>query len=489
MNTNNNWNWSAEEMQQIGYRMVDIITEYLDTLPEKAVFTPVPKELVETFLTTAAPQEGIDAETILEEFVAQVAPYPFGNGHPRFYGWINSPPAVISVFAEALAAAMNPSVAGGNHAPVYVEHQVLNWFKELIGFPAESQGLLVSGGSMANLTALTVARHAKAGLDIRAEGIQGLPAKLIVYTSEEGHSCIRKAVELLGIGSNQLRLIPTDSNFRMDVAALEAAITDDLANGHRPIAVAASAGTVNTGAIDPLEAIAAICEKYDLWLHVDGAYGSPAILSKQYQSQLAPLALADSIALDPHKWMYMPVETGLVMVKNGETMRDAFSFVPPYLRFDKSESAVGGLPWFSEYGIQQTRGFRSLKVWMALKYFGLSGYKEMIEHDIALAEYLAELVRQSPDLELIEPVSLSIVCFRYVPDDWQGNDEALNKLNTNLIEALQLSGQAFVSGTTLRGKFLLRTCVVNPNGVKEDFDHLVAVVRRIGEEMVRLKNA
>ena len=485
MNNKHNWNWSPEEIQRIGYQVVDIIAEYLATLPEKAVFTPFPKDSAEAFLSsTAAPQNGLDVETILEEFTAHIAPYPFGNGHPRFYGWVNSPPAVIGIFAEALAAMMNPSVAGGNHAPVYVEHQVLNWFRELLGLPPESKGLLVSGGSMANLTALAVARHVKAGLDVRAEGVQGLPAQLIVYTSEEGHSCIRKAVELLGLGSKQLRLIPTDSDFRMDIAALEAAIADDLANGHRPIAVAASAGTVNTGAIDPIEAIAAICRKYDLWLHVDGAYGAPAILAEQYHPQLAPLALADSIALDPHKWLYMPVETGLVMIKDGEAMRDAFSLVPPYLRFDNSHSEVGGLPWFSEYGIQQTRGFRALKVWMALKYFGLNGYTEMIEQDIAMAEYLANLVRQAPDLELIEPVSLSIVCFRYAPPNWPGTDEALNKLNANLLEALQLSGQAFLSGTTIRGQFLLRACVVNPNGATADFDGLVALVRQIGAGMV-----
>ena len=337
---------------------------------------------------------------------------------------------------------------------------------------------------MANLTALAVARHVKAGFDVRAEGVQGLPAKLTVYTSEEGHSCIRKAVELLGLGSQNLRLIPTDDTFRMDLVALEAAITDDLANGYRPIAVAASAGTVNTGAIDPLEAIAVICHKYDLWLHVDGAYGAPAILAEQYHAQLSPLALADSIALDPHKWLYIPVETGLVMIKDGAAMRDAFSLVPPYLRFDNRHSEVGGLPWFSEYGIQQTRGFRALKVWMALKYFGLNGYKAMIEQDIAMTEYLADLVRQAPDLELIEPVSLSIVCFRYAPPNWQRADEALNKLNIDLLEALQLSGQAFLSGTTLRGQFLLRACVVNPNGAMEDFDGLVALVRQIGEGMV-----
>ncbi|HYJ79279.1 MAG TPA: pyridoxal-dependent decarboxylase, partial [Longimicrobiaceae bacterium] len=265
--------WSAGEIRRVGYRVVDMIADYLAGLPEEPVFRPFPPELAERLLSTPLPQAGAAADALLDEFAAAVAPYPFGNGHPRFYGWVNSPPTPIGIFAEALAAAMNPSVAGGNHAAVYLERQVANWFKELVGFPPESMGLLVSGGSMAGLTALAVARHVKAGFDVRRTGLQAGGPRLVVYRGEEGHGCYQKAVELLGMGSENLRVVPSDGALRMDVAALERAIVCDLAHGHRPVAVVASAGTVNTGAIDPLDEIAAVCRRHGVWLHVDAAYG------------------------------------------------------------------------------------------------------------------------------------------------------------------------------------------------------------------------
>src|SRR5689334_3852972 len=242
-------------------------------------------------MSAPPPVAAASADDILREFSSTIEPYPFGNGHPRFWGWVNSPPAVMGVFADALAAAMNPSCAGGNHAAIYVEHQVLNWFKQIVGFPSESGGLLVSGGSMATLTALAVARHVKAGGDVRALGLRGLPGQLVIYTSEDGHGAVRKSGELLGIGNAGLRIIPIDEHHRMRLDALEAAIVADRATGMRPIAVVASAGTASTGAIDPLAEVAAVCRRHDLWFHIDGAYGAPAILSGRYRDALAPLAL------------------------------------------------------------------------------------------------------------------------------------------------------------------------------------------------------
>src|SRR5262249_33100977 len=256
------------------------------------------------------------------------------------------------------------------------------WFKSMVGFPNESMGLLVSGGSMATVTALAAARHAKAGIPVRTQGLQRISSLLTVYTGSEGHACVRKAVELLGIGSDQLRTIPVDSRRRMSVDALRSAIRDDLAAGHRPIAAVATSGTVNTGAIDPIAEISAVCREHGLWLHVDGSYGAPAILTEQYRKALEPIGLADSIALDPHKWLYVPVEAGLVLVRDAGAMRDAFSLVPPYLRTDGNPEGVAGPPWFSEYGIQQTRGFRALKVWMCIKQWGLDGYAKAIERNI-----------------------------------------------------------------------------------------------------------
>ncbi|HEY8286789.1 MAG TPA: aminotransferase class V-fold PLP-dependent enzyme [Chloroflexota bacterium] len=476
------WEWPAEDIRRVGYQVVDLIADHLANLPEQPVFQPVPEELAVAFLTTPSPEAGQPPDAILEEFAATIAPYPFGNGHPRFFGWVNSPPAVMGIFAESLAAAMNPSVAGGNHAAVYIERQVGQWFAALLGFPPSCMGLLVSGGSMATLTGLAVARHVKAGWDVRAAGLQGTVPRLIVYACVEGHGCARKAVEMLGIGGDNLRLVPADERGRMRVDGLEEAVVRDRAAGHRPIAVVASAGTVNTGAIDPLAEIVDLCRRHELWLHVDGAYGAPAILTKRYRDELAPLALADSVALDPHKWLYVPVEAGLVLVRDAEALRDTFSLVPPYLRTDGSPTGVGGPPWLSEFGFQQTRGFRALKVWMALKHHGIGGYAEAIEHDCALAGYLAERIAASPDLELLA-ANLSIVCFRYLPRGRGHEAEPLNTLNQAILRDLQLGGRAFLSSTLLDGCFVLRACIVNPRATVEDIEILVDTVETIGARL------
>lgn len=476
------WEWSAEEIRRVGYRVVDLIAEHLTALPDGPVWQPYPPAQARALMDAPLPESGQDADVLLDEVAASVLPYPFGNGHPRFYAWVNSPPAVIGVFADALAAAMNPSCAGGNHAAIYVERAVIGWFRQLLGFPPASMGLLVSGGSLATLTGLAVARHVKADRDVRAAGLQGQDPPLVVYTSAEGHSCIRKAVELLGIGSENLRMIPVDQQRRMHVSELEMQVERDRAAGYHPIAVAASAGAVNSGAIDPLAEIAGVCQRHNLWLHVDGAYGAPAILTRRYHDELAALALADSVALDPHKWLYVPVEAGLALVRDGQAMRDAFSLVPPYLRTDGDPNGVGGLPWFSEYGIQQTRGFRALKVWMALKYHGTEGYAAAIERDCALAEHVAARVDASPDLERVA-ANLSIICFRYVPPALTGDDARLDALNRALLDEVQLGGRAFLSSTTLDGRFVLRACIVNPRTTREDVDALIDLVRDTGARL------
>jgi glutamate/tyrosine decarboxylase-like PLP-dependent enzyme len=476
------WVWSAEEIRRVGRSVVDLIAAHLTDLPDRPVFRPVPGDLASAFLQTPVPEAGQEPDRILKDFAAMVERYPFGNGHPRFFGWVNSPPAVMGIFAEALAAMMNPSVAGGNHAAVYVEHQVIGWCKQLLGFPADAGGLLVSGGSMGTLTGLAVARHVKAGAPVRTTGMQGVGQRLMVYASQEAHGCIQKAVELLGLGSENLRRMPTDERRRMHVAALEAAIRRDLEAGHRPMAVVASAGTTNSGAIDPLDEIVEVCRRYDLWLHVDGAYGAPAILTRRYRAALAPLALADSVALDPHKWLYVPVDAGLALVRDAQAMRDTFSLVPPYLRTDGDPSGVGGLPWLSEFGFEQTRAFRALKVWMTLKHHGVAGYAEAVERDCALADYLAKQVSAARDLELIA-TGLSVVCFRYVPAGLAGQTTALNALNERIVREIQLGGAAFLTSTTLDGRFVLRACIINPRTRQEDVEALVAIVRSTGARM------
>ncbi|MGB3329808.1 MAG: pyridoxal-dependent decarboxylase [Thermomicrobiales bacterium] len=472
------WVWEEARLREVGARAIDLIATHVAGIRETPVFQPVPLEIVEQFLGPAgAPTTGEPVETIFDDIAQRVMTYPFGNGHPRFYAWVNPPSTPIGIFGDAIAAAINPSVAGGNHAATYVEHQVLNWGKDLVGFPREAGGLLVSGGSMASLNGLAVARNAKAGFDVRAEGMAAAPQPLAVYVSPEGHSAIQKAVELLGIGRKHLRSVPIDAQRRMQVPALEQMIAEDRAAGLRPIAIVGNAGSAGTGVIDNLDALADVAAREGLWFHVDGAYGAPAILSAEYRDALAPLARADSVALDPHKWLYVPVEAGMVLVKDAEAMRRTFSLVPDYLPTGATPTGVNGLPWFSEYGSQQSRGFRALKVWMALRYHGLDGYRAAIEHDLAQARHLASLVTASDDFELLAPPSLSIVCFRATAPGHDLDDAALNDLNRAALDDVQLGGEAFLSGTMVDGHFALRACIVNPRSTLADIDALIVIIR------------
>lgn len=477
--------WSAEEIRDFGYRTVDLIARHLTDLPRQPAFRPVPRAVRERLLASCEHAAGAEPREVLEQFAESIEPFPFGNGHPAFFGWVNSPPLPIAVFAEALAAAMNPSCAGGNHAAVYVEEAVTGWFKALFGFPAAARGLFVSGGSMATLNALAVARYvaaAAAGWDVRRSGVYGFQRPLAIYKTREGHSCIQKAAELLGLGSDSIRVVPHDDQLRMKPDALEAMIREDLAGGALPCAVVATAGTVNTGAIDPLAAIADVCDGHDVWLHVDGAYGAPAILSPRYRAAMAAIARADSLAIDPHKWLFVPVEAGLVIVRDAEAMRDAFSLVPPYLRTDGNLDGVGGPVWFSEFGFQQTRSFRALKTWMAVKQLGESGYRVAIDATLSLADRLAQQLAGIPEIEVLEPRSLSIVCFRHVPRPAARDAERVNTMNERLLEQVQLGGAAFLSGTRIDDVFWLRACVVNHRTRDEHIDRLAAVVAGLTRE-------
>ncbi|HEY3231323.1 MAG TPA: pyridoxal-dependent decarboxylase, partial [Roseiflexaceae bacterium] len=406
-----------------------------------------------------------------------VLPYPMGNTSPRFFAWVNSPSAPLAVLAELLAAGLNSSVAGGDHAATYIEHAVLNWLKQLVGYPAGSGGLLVSGGSMANLAGLAVMRFVKAQGAIRARGFQGESAPMVVYTSTEGHSCLEKAVELLGIGHDYLRKIPVDAQYRMDIGQLRTAIAADRAAGLRPVCVAASAGTVNTGAIDQLDALADLCEAEGLWFHVDGAYGGVAVLAQQTAGLYAGMERADSLAIDPHKWLYMTVECGCVFVCDAQAMRDTWNLVPPYLRDDTS------LPWFSEFGVQQTRGFRALKLWMVIQQIGVQGYRELISRDIGLARSLQERIRHREDFELIAAGPLSVTCFRYAPPG-MGDLDALNR---RLLGIVQREGQVFLTSTQLDGRLALRACIVNFRTSQADLDTLLGVLAEAGQKVLNNK--
>jgi aromatic-L-amino-acid/L-tryptophan decarboxylase len=472
------WRWREDEVRALGEQVAAIVAAHLAGLPSGPVFQPVPPAAADAFATAPLPVDGVPAGDVLTRFQEDVLPFPFGNGHPRFHAWVNSPPHALGVFAEALAAAMNPSVAGGNHAAVHVERQVVRWFADLAGFPADGTGLLVSGGSMATLTAFTVARHRAArtaGIDVRADGLQGHGRRFTVHLGSEGHGSARKAAELLGIGSSNVRVIPSDLAHRMRPDLLREALRRDLAAGDVPVAVMATAGTVNTGALDSLDEIADICAEHGVWLHVDGSYGGPAVLLlDRYAQTRAALARADSLAMDPHKWLYTPVDAGLVLLRDAASARDAFSLVPAYLRTDGDPSGVGGPVWFSEFGFDQTRPFRALKVWMLLQHLGVAGYRALIAHDIAVADRLAAGVTAAPDLRLLAR-GLSVVCFRAEPAGVSG--DALDALNQRVLTDVQLGGRAFLAGTTVDGVFALRACVVNPGSGGADADAVVAEVR------------
>ena len=443
------------------------------------VWQPIPAD-VKAHLKRPVPIEPQGADQAYQDFVQNVLPHPMGTTHPRFWGWVIGTGTPFGALAEMLAATLNPNLGGGDHVANYVERQVLDWCKEMLGFPPDASGLLVSGGSMANLVALTVARNTQAGFDIRAQGLYGSSRRLMIYGSVEMHSCIEKAVEMLGLGEASLHQIPVNADFQIDVAALEEAIKTDRAAGYQPIALIGNAGTVNTGAIDPLDTLADLAQREQLWFHVDGAFGALAAVSPELRPLVKGMERADSVAFDLHKWMYMPIEVGCVLVRSEEAHRRAFSLTPDYLsHFERG--VAGGSHWFNEYGPQLTRGFRALKVWLSLKEHGLAKYGRLIKQNVDQCQYLTELIQAAPELELLAPTSLNIVCFRFKAAGL--NDEALNQLNRNIMFELHEQGIAVPTYTMLSGKFAIRVAHVNHRTRREDFDLLVREVTRLGYEL------
>ena len=472
-----------ESMRALGHRMLDDMLDYVKTVRERPVWQHAPDQ-VKAHFKRPVPLDPQPPEEIYREFLENVLPYPSGNIHPRFWGWVVGTGTVLGALAELLAASMNPNTGGGDHHSAnHVEKQVIDWFKEMLGFPASASGLLTSGCSAANLIGLAVARNTKAGFDLRLEGIQAAPHKMVLYASQEIHSSIQKAVELLGLGSDALRLVPVNDYFQIDLEALKATIAQDRADGHQPFCVVGAAGTTNTGAIDDLDALARICQQENLWLHVDGAFGAWAALVPGARNQVVGMERADSLAFDLHKWMYMPYEIGCVLVRREEEHRKTFSLTPAYLSHGEGGRGMtgGDLPWLCDYGFQLSRGFGALKAWMSLKEHGARKYGRMIQQNIDQARYLAELIDAAPELELVAPITLNVVCFRYIRPGL--DDAALDALNKEILVELQEQGIAVPSGTTIRGKYVLRVAHTNHRSRREDFDVLVREVMRIGKEL------
>ncbi len=470
-------NWEA--MCSLGHRMVDDMIAYLRFVRDRPVWRRVPEDVKE-HLRRPLPLDPQLPEEIYEDFLNYILPYPLGNIHPRFWGWVIGTGTPLGMFAELLAAGMNPNLAGANHVANYVERQVVDWCKEMLGYPRRASGLLVSGCSMANLVGLTVARNKMAGFNVRKDGLQGNRERIIFYTSAEAHTSVQKAVELLGLGSNSLRRVPVDEEFRIDLDALDTAISRDREEGHRPACVIGNAGTINTGAIDDLDGLADLCKEEGLWLHVDGAFGALAALSPELRPLVCGLERADSLAFDLHKWMYMPIEIGCALVRNERYHREAFSLIEGYLAHEE-RGLAGGAPWFHEYGPELTRGFRALKAWMSIREHGIKKYGRLIRQNVEQAGYLAGLVDEAAELERLAPVPLNIVCFRFVVDPKELDPDAINR---EIFHRLCEEGIAVPSYTTISGNYCLRVANTNHRSRREDFELLVQQVIRIGKDII-----
>ncbi|MEX2648033.1 MAG: pyridoxal-dependent decarboxylase [Alphaproteobacteria bacterium] len=474
-----------ETIETLGARVVGLIADHLDHIDGRPVNRPVPLALKRKLLALELADEGADPADVIAFLGENVLPWPMGNGHPRFYAWVNSPPAPIAILADALAMTMNPSADGAEHAGRFLLKSVTRWLAELVGYPSHgTMGLLVGGGSMANLTALGVARFAqarKAGWNVRAEGLQGGHPPLVFYASDEAHSCIRKSVEMLGIGTDNLRLIATGADYRLAIAALRDAIAADRKAGRVPACVIASAGTVNTGAIDPIAETADVCAAEGLWLHVDGAYGAFGRLDPVAAPFYAGLERADSVALDPHKWLHVPIECGAVLVRDAETQRAAYSLVPPYL--DSAGTPDPDNPrWTMEYGFTLTSQLRAVKLYAVLAHMGRAGVARMVASHDALARGLARRVGGRNDMEVMAPVTLSAVCFRYRPAG-EADEAALDTLNAAIVEALNREGEVFILTTRLKGRLAIRACVMHYDNDEADMAHLVERVAHWGQAL------
>ena len=469
-----------QSFREIAHRMLDLAIDHVEQTGDRPVWRPVP-DAVKQELSEPPPFEAQGTDRVCKDLLEFVLPYSMGNIHPRFFGWVNGAGTPGGILADMMASAINANVGAREQSANYVEQTVIGWFRDIFGFPRSTSGLVVTGTSMATLTALAVARFKHVDEEIRQGGQDDGQGALTAYTSSEVHGSVAKAFDILGLGRDALREVKVDADFRMDVAALERRIAEDRKNGFRPFCVIGTAGTVNTGAMDDLAAIADVCERHGLWFHIDGAFGAVAILSDRLRDRLAGIERADSIAFDFHKWMHVTYDAGLVLVRDGDLHLRALSLRPDYLAASERGLAAGN-PWFCEYGPEQSRGFRALKVWFTLKEHGLDRIGRMVEENCRQASYLARLVERHDRLSLLAPVPLNIVCFRYL--DRTLSEAELDELNAEIVMHLHERGIAAPSMTRIGGVRAIRVSIINHRTQLSDLDALVEAVSATIDELL-----
>lgn len=465
--------WSA--LNQLGHRMLDDLFYYLETVRQRKIWSKPPEDAVSS-MQQPVPQTGSAAVDVYQEFFTKVLPYDLNNVHPRFWGWVQGAGTPFGMLADMLASGMNSNVSLGNSMPMYVEKQVIDWSKQMMGFPDTASGLLLSGASLANITALIVARH-HANRDIKTKGLQAVKGPLTIYGSSETHNCVVKGVEVIGIGSDNFRKVPVDDNYRIRTDELKRMIAEDRKAGYQPFCIVGNAGTVNTGSIDPIDELVAIAREENLWLHIDGAFGAIPKILPEFENELKGIEQADSLSFDFHKWMYVNYEAACVLIRDAHVHRDAFASAVNYLSLHERGLSAGP-DGFNNYGMELSRGFKALKVWMLLKHYGLEEYRALVRQNLQQAQYLAELVQSQPSLELLAPVRLNIVCYRYHPGNC--SDKELNSLNKEILMRLHEQGIAAPSYTMLNGRYAIRTAITNHRSRFEDFEALVKTTVRIG---------
>ena len=468
--------WSAT--RALAHKIVDDAVQHLSDLRSRPVWQGMPDKVRAAYLEPL-PKDPTPLDAVYREITENLMPYPMGNIHPRFWGWYMGSSNFTGALGDFLAAIDGSNLGGGNTAAAKLDRQVVNWLKAMMDFPETASGTLTSGGSMANMVGLAVARNTMAGVDVRVEGITALPQPLRFYASDQAHSCHQKAMEALGLGSRTLRHVESGENFGMNVVALEQGIAEDRAAGIRPACVIATAGTVNTGAIDDMRAIAAVCRRESLWLHVDGCIGALIKIAPVSREMVAGIEAADSIALDPHKWLHAPFEAGCALVRDAKKHFATFALHGEYLE-EKPRGVAAG-EYLFDYGFELSRGFIALKIWMSLKEQGIAKFGRLIDQNIAQGAYLTELLAADPKLELMAPTLINIVCFRY---RGKGVGEAaLKALNTEIMLRLQEAGTAVPTDTTIHGRHCLRVAINNHRTRREDLQLLVSEIVRLGDEL------